>query len=140
METAILMRDEVTKSVIRGTLRVKGKVFQVLERPWLNNKANESCIPAGEYNTIFLKQSASGKYKDVYQVQAVPGRSGVLIHSGNVVEHTRGCLIMGLQRAYLAGKPAVTNSRTALHDFVALLEHKPFVLHIIGNQQSTINN
>lgn len=134
METAILIRDEVSSQVIRGTLRAKDKVFHILERPWLNNKPNESCIPAGDYNAIFLPRSVSGKYKNIYQLQSVPGRAGILIHNGNLVDHSRGCLIIGLRRASLAGKPAVLNSRTALEDFVALFSGESFVLKIIGNQ------
>jgi hypothetical protein len=134
METAILIRDEVNSQVIRGTLKAKDRIFHVLERPWLNNKPNESCIPAGDYNAIFLPRSASGKYKNIYQLQAVPGRTGILIHQGNLVDHSRGCLIIGMRRASLAGKPAVINSRTALEEFVELLDGKPFVLKIIGNQ------
>lgn len=134
METAILIRDEVSSQVIRGTLRAKDKVFQVLERPWLNNKPNESCIPAGDYNAVFLPRSASGKYKNIYQLQSVPGRTGILIHNGNLVDHSRGCLIIGMHRAFLAGKPAVINSRTALEEFVELFGGKSFVLKIIGNQ------
>lgn len=135
MEIAVLIRDEVYPTYIRGTLYAQGEVFQVLERPWLANKTNESCIPAGEYTTIFLPRSASGKYKNVYQLQAVPGRSGILIHSGNLVTHTRGCLIIGSRRSQLAGQAAVINSRSALQLLVELFDQQDFVLQIIGKQK-----
>ena len=57
-----------------------------------------------------------------------------LAHNGNIVNHSRGCLIIGKRRGTLAGKPAVFNSRTALRSFVDLMEHESFMLNIIGNQ------
>jgi hypothetical protein len=65
----------------------------------------------------------------------VPGRGGILIHSGNVVEHSKGCLIIGKRRGRLAGKRAVLNSKTALHEFVSLMENEDFIINIYGSQQ-----
>lgn len=134
-ETVILIRDEIKNNVIRGTLITPNGIFQILERPWLNNKRNISCIPAGEYTAHFLKRSASGKYKNVYHVRGVEGRSGILIHNGNIVAHSKGCLIIGKRRGVLAGKPAVLNSRTALRGFVKAMNRQDFILIIIGNQE-----
>ena len=64
----------------------------------------------------------------------VPGRSGVLIHKGNLVEHSKGCLIIGKRRGMLAGKPAVLNSGTALGEFNDLMQGETFTLKIIGDQ------
>ena len=135
METAILYRDEVRSDVVRGTLVIAGKTFHILERPWKDNRRNESCIPIGEYEAVFLPQSASGKYQNIYQLQSVPGRSDILIHPGNVVEHSRGCLIIGLRRGMFDGKPAVLDSRTALADLVETTGLDNFLLKIIGEQQ-----
>ena len=135
METAILYRDEVRSDVVRGTLVIAGKTFHILERPWKDNLPNESCIPIGEYEAVFLPQSASGKYQNIYQLQSVPGRSDILIHPGNVVEHSRGCLIIGLRRGMFDGKPAVLDSRTALADLVETTGLDNFLLKIIGEQQ-----
>lgn len=135
MQMAILLRDEVRADSIRGVLFAGGKFFHTIERPWKNNTRNESCIPAGEYQTTFLPRSASGKYRQVYHLQSVPGRTGILIHNGNLVDHSRGCLIIGLRRGSLAGKPAVINSRTALNQLFQVMGTEPFQLQIIGNQQ-----
>ena len=134
MQTAFLLRDEVRSDCVRGILAAGGKFFHVIERPWESNTRNKSCIPAGEYHTTFLPRSASGKYRQVYHLQSVPGRSGILIHNGNVVAHSRGCLIIGLRRGSLAGKPAVLNSRSALHQLFQVMGSEPFKLKIIGNQ------
>lgn len=134
MQTAFLLRDEVRSDSVRGILAAGGKIFHVIERPWKNNQRNESCIPAGEYHTTFLPRSASGKYRQIYHLQSVPGRSGILIHNGNVVAHSRGCLIIGLRRGSLAGKAAVLNSRSALHQLFQVMGPEPFKLKVIGNQ------
>ena len=135
VETAILVRDEVRSDVILGTLTIANKTFHILERPWKDNLCNESCIPAGEYEAIFLPQSTSGKHQNIYQLQSVPNRSDILIHTGNVVEHSRGCLIIGLSRGLVDAKPAVLDSRIALADLVEVAGKNNFLLTIIGAQQ-----
>ena len=130
----VLVRDEVTKSYIRGTLSTADSTYQILERPWLNNERNASCIPPGEYTANFLERSSSGKYKRVFHLTPVTGRSGILIHNGNTVDHTKGCLIIGLRRGILANKPAVLNSRTALAMLVDEMGEEKFTLRIVGNQ------
>ena len=132
---ATLYRDDVRDDCIRSRLWVGGKTFHCLERPWLRNQRNISCIPSGSYRVTFLPRSASGRYRNVWHIQDVPGRSGVLIHSGNVVGHSRGCLLIGKRRGYLQGQPAVLNSRTALTELNSILEGETFQLLIIGNQQ-----
>jgi len=134
MENVYLFRDEILKSCIRSTLYAKDRAFQILERPWLNNQSNISCIPAGSYKCGYLERSASGKYKGVYIIEDVHGRVGILIHNGNLVIHTHGCLLIGNRRGYLSGKPAVLSSRTALGEFMNLMGQKDFNLHIFGNQ------
>jgi|GEM_PF-1624888 hypothetical protein len=135
MQTAILVRDEIRSDVILGTLTIANKTFHVLERPWKDNLCNESCIPAGEYVASFLSQSSSGKHKNIYQLQAVPNRSNILIHTGNVVEHSRGCLIIGLHRGVHDGAPAVLESRSALTELVDIIGKNNFLLRIIGAQE-----
>lgn len=135
METAILVRDEVRSDVILGRLTIANKTFHILERPWKDNLCNESCIPAGEYVATFLSQSSSGKHQNIYQLQSVPNRSDILIHTGNVVEHSRGCLIIGLSRGIVDAKPAVLESRSALTELVDITGKNNFLLTIIGAQQ-----
>ena len=131
----MLVRNDNRPDCIRGSFYLDGEHFHILERPWRNNTRNESCIPAGTYEAQFLPRSTSGKYRNVFWLKDVPGRGGILIHNGNLVDHTRGCLIIGKRRGTLAGKPAVLNSRTALLELAALTEHKDFRLTIIGDQK-----
>lgn len=78
-----------------------------LELPWLGNVQNKSCIPLGEYACI---KAQSPKFGDVFYVKDVPRREGILIHPGNSIKDTRGCILPGL----IAHKNGVAHSRDAL--------------------------
>ncbi|WLQ13320.1 DUF5675 family protein [Hahella aquimaris] len=132
MIEAMMIRDEIRSGCILSTLTVKEERFQILERPWLDNRPNVSCIPAGVYEATFMERSSSGKYRNVYWLRDVPNRTGILIHHGNVVADTRGCLLIGDRRGWLAGERAVLNSRSALRVFVELLNREPMRLAIQG--------
>lgn len=134
MKTIYLLRNEPLKTCIRSTLWAKDRTFQILERPWLNNRSNISCIPSGGYKCRHLERSASGKYRNIYLIEGVRGRVGILTHNGNLVIHTRGCLLIGKRRGMLGNRPAILSSRTALSEFVALMDKQDFYLYIIGNQ------
>lgn len=134
MELVQYFRDDIRPAGIRGLMIAKGEEFHIIERPWLNNRNNISCIPAGLYEASYLERSGSGKYKNVYNIQRVPGRGGILIHNGNLVHHSKGCLLIGKRRGMLGGRIAVLNSRTALFEFVELMEKEDFYLNIVGDQ------
>jgi hypothetical protein len=131
MNLAWLMRYERKSTHTLGVLVVGTQYFYTIERPWLGNARNISCIPGGEYETHFLPRSASGKYRNVYHLQDVSQRSGILIHNGNLVSHSRGCIIIGEKPGYLGGQRAVLSSRSALRKFRQAIGEKPFKLRII---------
>ncbi len=135
MKQAFLVRDDISAECIRGVLVIDGHAFQILERPWRDNQSNVSCIPARTYTCRFMRRSSSGKYRNVYWLQDVGGRFGILIHSGNIVSHTLGCLIIGARRGRLAGRRAVLNSRTSLGELVDIVGEEAFKLTIMGNQE-----
>ena len=129
---AYLIR-QLYKTHVAGTLIFEsGDVFRTMERPWLDNASNISCIPWGTYETSFLPKSGSGKYRKVWHVRDVKDRGGILIHNGNLVTHSRGCLILGTKAGVLAGKPAVLGSKTALRKLNKVLNGGGFTLHIVG--------
>jgi Family of unknown function (DUF5675) len=64
-----------------------------LEQPWRNNEHDVSCIPLGEYLCI---SHNSPHFHDVWEVNDVPGRTAILIHAGNTVKDTHGCILVGL--------------------------------------------
>lgn len=81
------------------------------ENPWFNNKPNISCIPPGRYDCV---PHNGTKYHNVWILKGVPDRTGILIHQGNTIEDTAGCILVGLGLGEIKGLPAVTGSREAL--------------------------
>ena len=131
MKTLILIRDTLASSHTMGQLLTPGGLrLHVLERPWRDNRPNQSCIPADTYTVDYLHRSGSGKYRQVYWVRSVPGRSGILFHAGNRVEHTLGCLLPGMRRASLGGRPAVLDSQRAMRKLRAEIGRESFRLMI----------
>lgn len=110
----------------RGTLGVMtldNKKFYTLERPWVDNIPYLSCIPKGSYTCRLI---ISGKFGKVYQVDNVPGRTAVLIHMGNFIRNTLGCILPGLEFENKEGKElAVYKSRIALAQFHEQLKGIP---------------
>ena len=61
------------------------------------------CIPEGTYEVSITVKSPTYSQKASYawcggylpRLKNVPGRSGILIHSGNTADHTRGCILVG---------------------------------------------
>lgn len=91
-----------------GVLKYGRKVLcWSLELPWRSNELGVSCIPEGVYDCRKVK---SEKFGDVVYVSNVPGRTGILIHSGNSVTDTRGCILVGFD----TDGRFVSNSRLAL--------------------------
>jgi len=64
-----------------------------LELPWLDNARNISCIPTGSYSVC---KSLSSKFGDCFRFPSVRDRDGILIHCGNTIKDTRGCILVGL--------------------------------------------
>lgn len=125
-----LVRDEYRSTCTLGSLSIGGATFETLEPPWKNNERNVSCIPEGRYLCKFLKQSASGKYKNCFHVTKVPDRVGILIHNGNLPTHTLGCIILGSRRGWLANKRAVLASRAAMTRLALVTGKSDFYLTV----------
>lgn len=68
-----------------------------LELPQLGNQHDVSCIPEGIYNVI--KYSYVG-HPNVFYIQDVPDRTGIMIHIGNFATgthvDTHGCQLPGM--------------------------------------------
>lgn len=103
------------------------KPFYTMEQPWV--KANgwpagvgfQSCIPEGLYKLIPYQRTNGQKVwsmvnKDLGVCFNKDDRSEDwqryknLIHPGNVVSHTQGCLLIGLSRGWLNSQRAVLKS------------------------------
>jgi hypothetical protein len=99
---------------ILGELQMHGRTLcYTLEDPDNNNLVGNSCIPEGTY--ICVPHNGT-RYKNVWRLESVPGRTAILIHQGNTLNDTRGCILVGRRAGTLRGLPAVLESRAALED------------------------
>lgn len=88
-----------------------------LERPWLDNQPEVSCIPAGQYD---CRKVQSPKFGETFEVMNVPGRSAILFHKGNIADQSRGCILIGEAFNPVLGKPGVTLSGQGFAEFLEI--------------------
>lgn len=107
----------------RGTFGVlrHGQVPFVLtlERPWAENQQNISCIPAGRYR---CRRLHSPKFGNTYEITEVPNRTHVLFHSGNTIEDTQGCILIGEEFSGTWDRPMIVSSRRGFIEFMRYLD------------------
>ena len=139
LKEAWLIRNTFSDERTFGGLVLGDQVLHTLEPPWLENLVNKSCIPAGRYRVNYLKKSYSGKYKDVYHIVDVDGRSGILIHKGNLVGHSTGCVIIGLIKGFLGSEPAVLSSAVALERLHGWANRESFMLNVVSSKNFILN-
>lgn len=120
-----------------GVITIDSQIFCVsLEPSDELNVRNISSIPAQQYvckrtTSPLIKRLTKGKLNDTFEVLNVPGRSGILFHSGNLDEHTEGCIIVAEKFGKLRGERAVLNSGATFLRFMALMEeYDEFILTI----------
>lgn len=113
-----------------GVLKANGFTAKTLELPWMSNMPNISCIPTGEYDVKWTFSLRLLKF--TYEVQNVPKRSGIRIHSANYYYELKGCIALGDSLADLNhdGRLDVLNSRITIKKFEDLMGRKPFKLLI----------
>lgn len=124
---ATLTRQATSPLGTIGRLVLEDFECVTMEPPWANNQPNVSCIPPGAYACAWHK---SPRYMWVYAVLGVEGRSHILIHAGNIVRHTRGCILPGKRVGQLGDYPAVLNSRAATRALFTYLDKRPFTLEV----------
>jgi len=114
----------------RGTLTYGTFSCDTLERPWLANQRNISCIPKGTYQCKWAFKGNSLAFH--FLVQNVPNRSGIFIHQGNYVTDSEGCILLGRGWGDVNhdGEQDVLSSRVTLASFEQLLNKQPFTLVI----------
>ncbi len=113
-----------------GLLQIEGmdhRPLFTLENPQRATSV-DSLIPAGVYK---CKPYSGTKFKDVYEVCDVPGRSAILFHSGNTEADTLGCILVGLSGDALAKHPRIGNSREALDHLRELVGKNEFQLEVV---------
>lgn len=135
MIDATLTRIRTSDQGTEGILSMDGFECHTLELPWRGNKQNVSCIPPKIYECEIVR---SRRHGDVYLVRGVRGRSGVLIHSGNLagdkslglLSHSQGCILLGEYQGILGGQRAVLSSRAAVRSFNRYTCGEPLTLQI----------
>lgn len=126
-----IVREIMDQRGVQGTLRCGEFSCFTLERPWLNNQRRVSCIPAGTYKGRVLPSPRFGI--DLPELLDVPGRDQILIHAGNTVEDTEGCILIGLDRD--ESEPRIMRSRKALAGlFEALGDAKEFWVNVLESE------
>jgi len=99
-----LERQEFTDKQIIGSIYVDGDfICYSLERPWLDNAANISCIPEGIYDLQYHKYKGRlDTYaligKTVSHYPSEKARNLILIHPANRVEELQGCIATGTDK------------------------------------------
>jgi hypothetical protein len=109
----IAMNDHGTFGVLIDN---HAPIALTLERPWLRNGKDVSCIPEGNY---ICKRILSPKFGNTFEITHVPERTHILFHAGNTMDHTKGCVLVGQRFGSLGDKAAVLLSRDG---FGALME------------------
>ena len=104
------------------------KICDTLEPTWRNYKGGElkvprkSAVPEGTYPVVVTKSWKFGKYLPL--LVGVPGFEGVRIHSGNTVNDTEGCILVG--QNLIKGK--VLLSRLTLEKLMRLIENEKRII------------
>lgn len=127
MVEATIVREPSSSDGTFGTFTLWGAqapsaplVLHSLELPWYNNQRKVSCIPVGTYDVVWQMSPRFGR--NLYTVLAVPGRSGILFHSGNVAgdeslglrSEVEGCILLGLGLGTISAQRAVVHSADAV--------------------------
>ena len=96
-----------------GRLDCDGVQFFTVERPWLNNAPNISCIPDGEYEMVRVDSPKFGE--NMWEIANVSGRTHILIHIANNPANVEGCI--GLGKTIYPNGEGVGSSRIAVEAF-----------------------
>ena len=127
-----LTRLTTINDAVIGRLDGLSKTLWVLEDSWKNNQRNISCIPVGFYvvHPHGWENDTPFKYKKTWQLRNVPGRSGILIHAGNFIKDTQGCLLVGMGCQISQTQTMVNDSRTAIEFMRREIGENKFTLTI----------
>ena len=85
----------------------------------------QTCIPSGEYKVI-LNMSPSFK-KILPRILDVKGFEGILIHAGNTVQDSSGCILLGTKSA----DGVLINSRKAVNALIEKIKDQKDITIII---------
>ncbi len=145
-----LMVDRVVtdhRNYILGMLELPDINFFVLERAWLHNASEISCVPTGIYDLWFQEEKdlwylMKDGVVSVSSASAFP-RWGVRIGDiANTFDEIKGCLALGMGCKWAGEFPYLTDSRKAHDAFNHRLEKfkGPHHLEIQGEMGWILND
>lgn len=140
----ILVRDAPRLDCQEGILSLNGAQYFTMERPWLQDQPNLSCVPVGTYElvphtvingvlaglqTYALSNPDLGVFPEPPEgyVGSNPLRIAILIHPANWAFQLLGCIAPGKARGLLMSpqtnslEPAVLSSDNAFQEVLAAL-------------------
>lgn len=111
-----IIRVEESDQGTFGVMLINDVAFCVtLEPPDKDNQRDMSSIPPGAYT---CRRVQSPRHGTTFEITHVPNRSHILFHAGNVVGHTKGCILLGQYFGKLRGERAVLNSGNTFRQFM----------------------
>lgn len=120
MKEVLIERFAHTPMGVFGVLSVDGFECYTVERPWLDNKPRESCIPEGVYR-LELGMYNRGGYP-AYEIMNVPDRSLIKMHIANNMNDVIGCVGFGSKLGYYESLWSVIDSGGAMKKFMAAMD------------------
>lgn len=126
-----IIRLDKSEDGVFGVLTLDNQaVCLTLERSWLGNQQNISCVPPDIY---LCKRIDSPKFGDTFQFMNVPGRTNILFHIGNTPDDSLGCVLLGSEYGELESKRGILGSSKAFKKFMTITEGvDAFPLQIIN--------
>jgi len=113
--TIQIIRDVVAPTAPQtGKMSFGGNTCDTLERP--NVDPEHACIPKGTYRVQMMMSPHFGVV--LPHIMDVPGRSDILIHWGNTVADSHGCVLAGVR----VNELAITRSRETVERLVEWVE------------------
>lgn len=115
MKELTLTRFLDTGKETLGYLECEDLLFYLwtLELSWKENERRKSCIPCPK-NFYLVRNHRSPNHGECFRLDYVKDRLNILIHKGNTIKDTKGCIIVGMSLGNIKGKPAVLQSTEAL--------------------------
>ena len=87
-------------------------LIDTLERPWLNDQPDISCIPEGVYT---FEYHNTPHLPDCWVITNLKdGRSGICLHSANFVREIKGCFAAGFSFGTINGEYGIQHSDAAM--------------------------
>jgi hypothetical protein len=125
MKSVCINRYSSTRNGVQSYVTCEEDRWHGLERPWLDNRPFESCIPTGQYILLPWESPTFGPVYifvggSVSIEQGKGDRYACLIHSANYTKQLQGCLALGMDKVDWyepQDSAAVWSSRKALSDF-----------------------